>query len=266
MSLPAIRHSIGIYLSFKGSRPQHVAAFKAAEVIRLLMHRDLIEVSNVWQCDARIDALRAEHEELNRTIKAADQAVLLANSACTEAERALAAAKDADRANTRELDSYTEKRNSTRQMINTGTAPDYALAERQLANVAARIDALENTGLELIDVLESAQARLKSSETDRRDAEAALSAAKADLSAKDGPIRKELGEILPRREAAWEQMHPELKPMYLDQRRKKKRALVNVVEKTCSVCSTFVPPQVWLDTDSGKESHRCTGCGGWILP
>ena len=230
------------------------------------MHRDLVEVSNVWQCDSRIDALKAEHEALNRAIKAAELALESATQSVAQADQALTSAKAADRANTRELDSYTEKRTSTRQMIDTGTAPDYAAAERQLANVIARIDALENSGLELLDRLEAAQALAKATERERASAEAALAAAKADLASKDGPIRKELGEILPRREAAWEHMHPELKPMYQDQRRKKKRALVNVVEKTCSVCSTFVPPQVWLDTDSGKEAHRCTGCGGWILP
>lgn len=230
------------------------------------MHADLVQISNVWQCDVRIDALKAEHEGLNRTIKSAEAVLVAADAAVVTAQAALAAAKTAERMNTRELDSYTEKRTSTREMINTGTAPDYAAAERQLANVIARIDTLETAGIELLDALEAAGDGLKSAEKDRKDAVDALAAAKAALVARDAPLRKELGEILPRREAAWEELHPELRPLYFDMRRKKKRALVNVVEKTCSVCSTFVPPQVWLDTESGKEAHRCTGCGGWLLP
>lgn len=230
------------------------------------MHRDLVEVSNVWQCDARIDALKAEHEALTRALRAAESAAADAGSAVTAADAVHAAARAAEQANTRELDSYTAKRAATRTMIDTGTAPDYAAAERQLASVSARIDALENSGLELIDALEAAAAGRDAAVRARADADAALVAARAALTGRDVPIRKELAEILPRREAAWEAMHPALKPSYQDQRRKKKRALVNVVERACSACSTFVPPQVWLDTDSGREAHRCTGCGGWILP
>lgn len=230
------------------------------------MHADLVQISNVWQCDVRIDALKAEHEGLNRTIKSAEAALVAADAAVAAGQAALAAAKTAERTNARELDSYTEKRTSTREMINTGTAPDYAAAERQLANVIARIDTLETAGIELLDALEAAGDVLKAAEKARKDAVEALAAAKSALTARDAPLRKELGEILPRREAAWEELHPELRPLYFDMRRKKKRALVNVVEKTCSVCSTFVPPQVWLDTESGKEAHRCTGCGGWLLP
>lgn len=230
------------------------------------MHADLVQISNVWQSDVRIDALKAEHEGLNRAIKSAEAALVAADAAVVTGQAALAAAKTAERTNTRELDSYTEKRASTREMINTGTAPDYAAAERQLANVIARIDTLETAGIELLDALEAAGDGLKAAEKTRTDAAEALAAAKAALAARDAPLRKELGEILPRREAAWEELHPELRPLYFDMRRKKKRALVNVVEKTCSVCSTFVPPQVWLDTESGREAHRCTGCGGWLLP
>lgn len=230
------------------------------------MHRDLVEVSNVWQCDARIDALKAEHEGLTRAVRLAEAALTDAGTALVAAEAHRATARAAEQANARELDSYTAKRVATRTMIDTGTAPDYAAAERQLASVSARIDALENAGLELIDALEAAAAACAAAVTRQSDATTALAAAREALAGRDGPIRKELAEILPRREAAWEAMHPVLKPMYQDQRRKKKRALVNVVERACSACSTFVPPQVWLDTDSGKEAHRCTGCGGWILP
>lgn len=230
------------------------------------MHPDIVQVSNVWQCDVKIDALKAEHEGLTRAIKTGEAALAAAEAGAVAAQAALAAAKAAERANTRELDSYTEKRTATREMINTGTAPDYAAAERQLANVVARIDALENSGLELIDAVESAAEAAHQAERAKRRATEDLAAARAALAARDAPLRKELGDVLPLREAAWDELHPELRPQYFDQRRKKKKALVNVVEKACSACSTFVPPQVWLDTEAGREAHRCTGCGGWILP
>ncbi len=230
------------------------------------MHRDLVEISNVWQCDVRIDALKAEHEGLNRAIKAAEARLAETVTALAAATQGLTTAKAAERANSRELDGYVEKRTATRQMINTGTAPDYAAAERQLASVGVRIDVLETSGIELLDAVDAAQATLAQAEAAKRGAEVTLADAKAALACKDGPIRKELGEILPRREAAWGEVDPALKPTYLDQRRKKRKALVLVIDKTCSACSTFVPPQVWLDTEAGREAHRCTGCGGWILP
>lgn len=230
------------------------------------MHPDLVAISNIWQCDARIDVLKAEHEGLHRAIKDSEAAVIGADAALTAAQSALTTVKTAERANTRELDDYSQKKKATQQLIDTGTAPDYAVAQRQLASVGVRIDTLENSGLELIDAVESAQRVLREAEAAKVQAASALTAAGAALKARDAPIRKELGEILPRREVAWGALHPELKPQYFDQRRKKKRALVLVIEKACSQCSTFVPPQVWLDTEAGREAHRCTGCGGWILP
>ncbi len=230
------------------------------------MHQDLVAISNVWQCDARIDVLKAEHEGLNRAIKEAEAALLAADAALTAAQSALATVKAADRANTRELDDYTKNRRSTQQMIDTGTAPDYAAAQRQVASLSARIDSLENAGLELIEGVERAQEALAAAERTRLQATATLAAATAALKSRDTPIRKELGEILPRREAAWVALDADLKPQYFDQRRKKKRALVLSIDRTCSQCSTFVPPQVYLDVEAGREAHRCTGCGGWLLP
>src|SRR5688500_14855391 len=106
------------------------------------MHPDLVAISNVWQADVTADTLRAEHERLVAGVRAAQAELASADAAVAatkaEAERAHAALRGTNR----ELDEYVQKRNTTRRMIDTGAAPDYAAAERQLAKCAESVDEL----------------------------------------------------------------------------------------------------------------------------
>lgn len=230
------------------------------------MHPDLVAISNVWQADVRSDTLRAEHERLVSTTTGAIAAHKQAVAARDAAKNALAALKDKERANNRELDSYSQKRDTTKRMIDEGTAPDYAAAERQLANCLAKVDELETIGLELLDAIDAANAALKAAEAERAKAEAAEKDARAALAARDGGLRAELSAALAEREARWKELHHEYHPAYTEQRRRKRIALVNVVEGVCTACQMRVAPQKIVETQLGKGVHTCAGCGGWILP
>ncbi len=174
--------------------------------------------------------------------------------------------KTTERANTRELDSYAQKRNATKQMIDGGTAPDYAAAERQLANCIAKVDELENIGLDLLDQVEAATAALAAAEDARKKAEAAEKDARAALGARDAGLRVELTAALKDREAAWKELHVEYHTAYNELRRRKRVALVNVVDGTCAVCHMRVPPQKLNEVQLKRAVHTCVGCGGYLLP
>ena len=164
------------------------------------MHPDLVAISNVWQADVRSDTLRAEHEKLVSATTAAIAANKQAVAARDAAIAALAALKDRERANNRELDTYTQKRDTTRRMIEGGTAPDYAAAERQLANCIAKVDEHETIALELLELIDAAVATKAAAETACGKAADAEKEARAALGARDAGLRTELAAALAERE------------------------------------------------------------------
>jgi predicted nucleic acid-binding Zn-ribbon protein len=230
------------------------------------LHPDLVAISNLWQADVQVDTLRAEHEHLVSVATAAIKAHKDAVAARDAAKAALEATKTEDRANNRELDSYVQKRDTTKRMIDEGTAPDYAAAERQLARCRELVDDLETKGLELLDRLEAATKTLAEAEKARVKAEDDEREARKALGARDASLRVELTAALKVREAAWAELPPDYHVPYTALRQKKRIALVNVVEGSCSVCHMRVAPQKANEVQMKRAVHTCVGCGGYLLP
>jgi predicted nucleic acid-binding Zn-ribbon protein len=230
------------------------------------LHPDLVAISNVWQPDAAIDALKAEHEGLSAAVKKAIEAKGSAEAAKAAAQAAVDTLRTETRANTRELEEYVAKRTSTERMINDGSAPDYAAAERQLAKCSEIVDQLETRALELMETEDSARAALAAATDAVAQATHTLDEARAALGTRDAPLRAELAALLPRKEAAWAQLHHDLRAPYSELRRKKRRVLVNTVEGVCQTCQMRVPANKVNEVALGKALHVCPGCGGYLLP
>lgn len=231
------------------------------------MHPDLVAISNVWQADSAIDRLKAEHEGLTAASAKAAEARARAEAERDAARAALDAVVKAERENGRELDSYVQKRDTTRRMIDQGTAPDYAAAERQLAQCTAKVDELETSGLELLDGLDAARATLAAAEKALAAADEEAKAAKAALAARDPGIRTEMAAAIPRREAAWAELPNDYRGPYGELRRRKRVALVNVEEGgSCAVCHMRIAPQKVNEVRLARGVHTCPGCGGFVLP
>lgn len=230
------------------------------------MHPELVAISNVWQADVVVDGLRAEHERLVAVTTAAIQAHKDATVARDAAKAALDALKVTERANNRELDSYVQKRNTTKLMLDDGSAPDYGAAERQLANCIAKVDELETIGLDLLDSVEAATAVLAAAEKALAESIAAESDARKALGARDAPLRVELTAALAAREAQWKHLPNDYHVPYNELRRRKRPALVNVQDNTCVVCHMRVAPQKLNEVQLDRAVHACVGCGGYLLP
>jgi predicted nucleic acid-binding Zn-ribbon protein len=230
------------------------------------LHPDLVAISNVWQRDAVNDQLRAEHEGLSSAVAAATRELTAATAAATAAAAALEAAKKDERANSRSLDEYGQKRDSTRKMIDGGTTPDYAASTRQLEKILVIIDELETKGLELLDVLEGSERTLKTTLKAQGEAEKVLADAKAALAARDGAIRTELAALTKPRAAAWAELPADYHAPYQELRRRKRRALVNTVDGVCTQCSMRVPAQKVNEIQLGRAVHTCPGCQAYVLP
>lgn len=230
------------------------------------MHADLVAISNLWSPDSTLDHLRAELDALQGGVAKAEHALADAEAALAAASAALDALVQRDRANGRELDSYVQKRDTTRKMIEQGTAPDYAAAERQLAACVAKVDELETAGIELLDQLDTARAARKAAERAVADAVLARDEARAALAAREGDLREEAAAASKKRQAAWAELPHDLKSPYEDLRRKRRPALVNTAEGVCTACHTHVGQQRIAEVALGRAVHRCPGCGAWVLP
>ncbi len=230
------------------------------------MHPDLVAISNIWQPDSTMDALRAEHEALTAAVKRALEAKASAEAAHIAAVATADKVKVEQRANGRELEEYVQKRRATQRMIDEGTAPDYAAAERQLAKCGEIVDQLETAALELMERDDHARITLAAAVESVATTTKALAEARAALAGRDGPIRAELTALLPKRDEALALLHIDLRAPYAELRRKKKRALVNTVDGVCQSCQMRVPANKVNEVALGKALHVCPGCSGWLLP
>jgi len=230
------------------------------------MHPDLVAISNLWQIDHRNDVLRAEHEGLSLAVRTADAAQRAAEARLVELDVQREANVAATRKNDRELADYAEKRDRTRKMIETGTAPDYAAAERQLAQVLDIVDRLETTALEHMEVAESlVSARLVASR-ELDEARRALVESRAALAARDADIRAELTALIAKRPPFFDALPHEHRGGYAQLRQRKRPALVNTKDNMCQVCQTKIPAQRCVETALARAVHTCPGCLGWLLP
>ena len=230
------------------------------------VHPDLVAVSNLWQIDAASDRLRAEHEGLTAAVRAADAGLRTADAALVAAKSAREAITLRVRANDRELADYAEKRDRTRKMIDGGTAPDYAAAERQLAQCLAIVDRLETTALELMDEVSAADGAVGAAQKEVATFTAALASARAALGARDAAIRTELAALIQAREPVAKELPVDYRGSYAQQRLRKRPALVNTKEAICQQCHTKIPTQRIVETTLATAVHSCPGCGGWLLP
>ncbi len=230
------------------------------------MHPDLVAISNLWQIDHRNDVLRAEHEGLSLAVRTADAAQRAAEARLVELDAQRDTNVAATRKNDRELADYAEKRDRTRKMIETGTAPDYAAAERQLAQVLDIVDRLETTALEHMEVAESLVSARLVATRELDDARRALVEARAALAARDADIRAELTALIAKRPPFFDALPHEHRGGYAQLRQRKRPALVNTKDNMCQVCQTKIPAQRCVETALARAVHTCPGCLGWLLP
>jgi predicted nucleic acid-binding Zn-ribbon protein len=230
------------------------------------VHPDLVAISNLWQVDHQNDQLREEHERLAGATRAAAATLKAAEASTAAAVGEVERVRGATRSNDRELADYVDKRDRTRKMIDTGTAPDYGAAERQLAQVLEIVDRLETNALELLEATENAAATLAEAKRDEEKATAALAEARAALAARDAPIRAELTELIARRPPLLAEVPAELRSTYAQLRQRKRPALVNTADNTCRTCQTRIPTQRVVETTFARAIHNCPGCGAWLLP
>jgi len=229
------------------------------------VHPDTARIAALWEIDHAIEGLKNEIKRLYADVEAAKVAIVEAETALATREKELAAAKEHERALSRKLAMYVGQRDRTKEMLDTGTAPDYGAAKKQYEQCAAIADETESELLEAMQGSETA--------TTTRDAATALVAAEKQRLANAQEIRKsrdhglrvELESKAPVREERWKGLHPDDRTQYANLIRLGKEPIAEIRGKTCFACHTEVGPQVRTEIAQAKASHRCRGCQRWLI-
>lgn len=230
------------------------------------MHPELTLISNMYQCDATIERLKAEYEALVATTERGTKLQAETEKQLTQLKSVFDAQRQHERARSRELEENQQRRDRTRAMIDGGAAPDYAAAERQLSKTIEIIDGIETELLEIMEAQDLRRAEIAAVEKTLAKAIADREQASAHRHQREPRLRAEMAETLPKRDIAWKEFPEHWRSHYQELRRKKRPALANVDNEICAVCDTKVPAQRVIEVRMLRAVHFCPGCGAFLLP
>ncbi len=229
------------------------------------MREELVRISNLYQADQDLDRAVAAIAAVHAAESDARAALRAACDRRDAQGTALATLHEQETANAREITVWTAARASTQRALDAG-AGDWQTNERQLAAAAARIGALEDQGLQLLEAIEAGELAAQKAAREVTAAEAGH-AASAQVRASTLPALEAARDAARgRRDVAAAELPSEYREPYADVRRRRRPALVNVFEGVCSSCSLRVPAMRVAEALDGRAVHTCPGCGGWILP
>jgi predicted nucleic acid-binding Zn-ribbon protein len=229
------------------------------------VHPDTVRIAALWEVDHAIETLKSEVKRLYADVDKGKNAVAGAEQALRLREQELAAAKETERALGRKLAMYVGQRDRTKEMIDTGTAPDYGAAKKQFEQCAAIADETETALLGAMESSEAATAARDAATVALAQERQRLTDALETRKARDHGLRVELESRTPVREARWKALHPDDRPQYLNLLRQGREPLAEIRGGTCFACHTEVGPQMRMEVERDKASHRCRGCQRWLI-
>jgi predicted nucleic acid-binding Zn-ribbon protein len=229
------------------------------------VHADTARIAALWEVDHAIDGLKNEIKRLYADVENAKQAIADAESAVAARDKELAAAKDGERALSRKLAMYVGQRDRTKEMLDTGTAPDYGAAKKQYEQCAAIADETESQLLEAMETSEKATAARDAAVLRLEQEKQRLASAQEIRKSRDHGLRVELETKTPLRDERWKALHPDDRPLYMNLLRQGKEPLAEIRGGTCFACHTEVGPQARMEVERSKAPHHCRGCQRWLI-
>jgi predicted nucleic acid-binding Zn-ribbon protein len=229
------------------------------------VHPDTARIAALWEVDHAIEGLKNEIKRLYADVENAKQAIVDAESALATREKELAAAKEHERALSRKLAMYVGQRDRTKEMLDTGTAPDYGAAKKQYEQCAAIADETESELLEAMQTSETATATRDAALAQVANEKQRLATAQETRKSRDHDLRVELESKAPIREERWKAIHPDDRTQYANLMRLGKEPIAEIRGKTCFACHTEVGPQARFEIAHEKATHRCRGCQRWLI-
>jgi predicted nucleic acid-binding Zn-ribbon protein len=219
----------------------------------------------VLAVDREMDTLKDEARELAAAVEAAKAAAAEAAAGAAAALAALEAARAEERTHQRQLDEYTARRDRTRRLIESGAAPDYAAADKQLTQLTAIVDDMETGALLRMDAREAAERAHAAAGLAVQRATHALDGARARQAARRPEIEARFTPLKPRRDALAARLPGDIRQTYDDLRQRRKPVVVTLQpDGQCPHCHLEAPPQLVNLVRRCEGLQVCRGCGCWF--
>lgn len=228
------------------------------------MHVDLCGIRDLLAVDIEQDALKAEAKALASGLTGARDRHERASAALDAAREARAAAVAEERQINRKLEDYNGKRDRTRTLIDSGGAPDYATATKQLSQLIEIVDGLEYSLLEQMEARELAERGVARAERALAEAAAAVEAARLQQRTRRPEVEARYGELRSARVQRWDALRPVDQSHYTGLRLKGTPVLVDVVGGVCAHCHVEPPPQTVVEILRERRVHTCRSCHCWF--
>ena len=229
------------------------------------MHPDTARIAALWEIDHAIEGLKNEIKRLFADVENAKKAIVDAEAALASRNNELAAAKEHERALSRKLAMYVGQRDRTKEMLDTGTAPDYGAAKKQYEQCAVIADETESELLAAMEQSETATTARDAATARLVEEKQRLASAQEIRKSRDHGLRVELESKTPVREERWKAIHPDDRTQYANLMRLGKEPIAEIRAGTCFACHTEVAPQARMEVDRGSVPHRCRGCQRWLI-
>jgi len=226
---------------------------------------ELFVIRDLNQVDAEIDQANKAIRDGVSAVKETTARVAANKARLQAADAALAELQTRERELNRRVAELTGQRDRTRQLIDTGRAPDYARATLQLTQQETLLDDTET------DLLETMEAREAAEKEQAVSTDAVARARKDDAAARQryrdtSPgLKAEIAAKTAQRPPLLDKIEPDRRRQYEDLRKQGLDALSHVVRGACNRCYQNAPPQIANEVLSGRRIHTCRGCGRFFF-
>ncbi|MCB9741157.1 MAG: hypothetical protein H6740_00850 [Alphaproteobacteria bacterium] len=228
------------------------------------MHEQVLKLQALWRKEQARNALLDERSGLEQKLSRAGTTREEAEATLTERQARLVQLREDERAHTKRMETYIKHRDRAQEAIDTGTAPDYRIAQTQVERCAAIVDEEETFLLELFEEIEAAEAAVQGA-INARDA-AALRAREAQgaLDARLPGLEAELVEATAERDAAREGIYrPELE-RYGRLVGRSLEPFADIRDSTCLGCNMKVNAVDLSEHRRAAAVVSCRHCGRFL--
>ena len=231
-----------------------------------MIHEDLLAIRRLWSNMEAATQLEGERNELLRQLEAARATLKRIDTEAEACTAKLKSLKQHERGLMRKLETYQLRVVRTRELIDTGKASDYQLAQRQLAACTDICDQVETEVLEQMEEIDATRQH----QTDLAKKRQVAKQAEDDLQRKCDVGLPHIEEELTRLRAEGQVLAAEIPtPLKgtVNRLLSQRRSLVSPMRaKACAICNFSAPPQVVLEINRGVRVHTCRHCGRFLLP
>jgi predicted nucleic acid-binding Zn-ribbon protein len=211
-----------------------------------------------------VDGLHAERAALDVEIEKARVGLARAEETLAAIEAEQVVLKDAEHVHSRRLHNYAKKRDETRELINTGRAPDFQVAEIQAEKCAAIADEAETALLELMETQDETADR-KAGASDVRDLKDHGLKVHQDAKSQRLPVlEEELATAVEVRDKALVPVSSHLVGRYNNLRKKGVSCVAPVLDGNCTGCRMALNRTTFAELKRGAAVHHCTNCGRFL--